>query len=105
MPPRPSAPEAGWREPGPLAVRLMAIAWPAFLAACMLELLVFALVDPSRLEWSGRPLAASRQAIYSIAFFAFWAIAGGACWMTSALRMAPNSGEGRPGGSLSSYKG
>lgn len=105
MPPRPSDPEAAVREPGPVAPRLMAIAWPAFLAACTLELLVFAVVDPSRLEWSGRPLGESRQAVYSVAFFAFWAISAAACGLTSALRTAPKSGEGRPGGGLSSYKG
>jgi hypothetical protein len=69
--------------------RVLGIAWPAFLAACALELLVFALVDPSELQWSGHPLALSRQGVYTAAFFAFWAIAAGACAMTMLLRMGP----------------
>ena len=69
--------------------RVLGIAWPAFLAACALELLVFALVDPSELQWSGHPLALSRQGVYTAAFFAFWAIASGACAMTQLLRMGP----------------
>ena len=76
-------------EPGPLAQRLMVIGWPAFLAACVLEALVFALVDPGDLEWSGRALGWSRQGVYSAAFFAFWAVALGACWLTSMLRLGP----------------
>jgi hypothetical protein len=69
--------------------RVLGIAWPAFLAACALELLVFALVDPSELQWSGHPLALSRQGVYTAAFFVFWAIAAGACAMTMLLRMGP----------------
>ena len=52
------------------------VAWPAFLAACALELLVFAVVDPTELRWSGQPLAITRQASYTVAFFAFWLIGG-----------------------------
>ena len=51
---------------------LMAIAWPAFLAACLLEIAVFALVDPLELSWGGGPLGWSRQSVYTAAFFAFW---------------------------------
>ena len=54
--------------------RLMWIAWPAFLMAGVLEMLVFALVDPQDLHWFGQPLALSRQGAYTVAFFAFWAI-------------------------------
>lgn len=69
--------------------KLIWIAWPAFLAACALELLVFALVDPSELDWSGRPLAWSRQAVYAGAFFVFWVVTLAACWLTTLLRMTP----------------
>jgi hypothetical protein len=68
----------------------MSIAWPAFLAACALELLVFALVDPSGLTWSGEPLGWSRQAVYSLSFFVFWGISLGACWLAALLRMTPS---------------
>ena len=72
-----------------MAARLMWIAWPAFLAACALELLVFALVDPAELAWAGEPLRWSRQAVHTIAFFAFWLVSLGACALTTLLRMTP----------------
>lgn len=52
--------------------KLMRIAWPSFLAACVLQLVVFALVDPLELQWAGRNGAWSRQAVYAGAFFLFW---------------------------------
>jgi hypothetical protein len=67
--------------------RLMAVVWPAFMAACVLELLVFAVADPLDMHWGGMPLGLSRQAVYAIAFFAFWAVATAACASTILLRM------------------
>lgn len=72
-----------------MAARLMGITWPAFLAACVLELLVFAVVDPADLAWGGHALAWSRQATYTGAFFAFWLVTLAACWLTTLLRMSP----------------
>ena len=57
------------------AQRWMGVAWPAFLVAGLLEVLVFALVDPQDLRWFGQNLDLSRQAIYTLAFFALWALA------------------------------
>ena len=57
-----------------LKKKLMWIAWPAFLTACVLELLIFALIDPQDLHWAGQPLPLSRQGVYTAAFFVFWAI-------------------------------
>lgn len=65
--------------------KLMCIAWPAFLAACVLEMLVFAMVDPESLHWFGHPLALSNQSVYSIAFFAFWLVSCGAAGLTTFL--------------------
>lgn len=70
--------------------RIMWIIWPAFLAACVLELLVFALVDPQDLHWSGQPLGLSRQGVYSVAFFVFWLVCMGASGLTALLGMAPD---------------
>jgi hypothetical protein len=64
-------------------------AWPAFLAASVLELLVFAVVDPLELHWSGSALGWSRQAVYTVAFFAFWSVTLAACALTAMLRLAP----------------
>lgn len=62
------------------------ILWPAFLMAGVLEVGVFALVDPSDLHWlGGAPIEASRQAIYSLAFMAFWAVIAVACAFTALL--------------------
>jgi hypothetical protein len=53
----------------------MVIAWPAFLLAAVLEMLVFAMMDPSDLHrFGGQPLDWSRQAVYTVAFFVFWAV-------------------------------
>lgn len=54
--------------------KLMWIAWPAFLVAGVLEMLVFAMVDPQDLHWFGQPVGLSRQGIYTLAFFIFWGI-------------------------------
>ena len=64
----------------------MWIGWPAFLAACALELLVFALVDPLELQWAGHHLGWSRQAVYTAGFFSFWIICTGACALSTVLR-------------------
>ena len=69
-----------------MPTRLMWIAWPAFLAASVLELLVFAVVDPLELHWSGHALGWSRHAVYTFAFFAFWLVTMGACALTTLLR-------------------
>lgn len=54
--------------------RWVLITWPAFLAACLIEALVFAVVDPSEVLWPGHTVQPSRQAVYTAAFFSFWLI-------------------------------
>ena len=52
-----------------IARRAAAILWPAFLVAAVLEILVFAFVDPGSLHTlSGAALPLSDTAVYSIAF-------------------------------------
>jgi hypothetical protein len=70
--------------------RLMWIVWPAFLVAGLLEMLVFALVDPQDLHWAGQALPLSSQGIYTLAFFVFWALAMVASGLTAVLAMTPN---------------
>ena len=70
------------------AQRMMWIAWPAFLVAGLLEVLVFGLVDPQDLEWFGHPLALSRQGVYTLAFFAFWVLAMVSSGLTCLLSMS-----------------
>jgi hypothetical protein len=76
--------------------RLMWIVWPAFIAACLLELIVFAFADPLELQWGGSPLGWSRQGIYTISFFVFWLVSLAACALTTVLRMTPAEINGCP---------
>lgn len=69
--------------------KLMWIAWPAFLVAGLLEMLVFAMVDPQDLHWFGRPLELSRQGIYTLAFFVFWGVTMLSSALTTLLAMSP----------------
>ena len=52
--------------------KLMWIGWPSFLMAGVLELLVFAVVDPQDMGWFGHAFDMSRQSVYTLAFFVFW---------------------------------
>ncbi len=70
-------------------VKWTAILWPAFLSACLLEVLVFGLVDPSDLQWLGKPLDISSQGVYTLAFFAFWAVALVASGLAALLCLSP----------------
>ena len=54
--------------------RLMAVAWPAFLVAGVLEMRVFAVLDPQMLTLFGEQVDWPREAIYTISFFIFWAM-------------------------------
>jgi hypothetical protein len=66
--------------------RTLAIAWPAFLAAAVLEALVFAVVDPHELHWfGGAALGWSVQSIYSVSFLIFWAAISTSAAVTTLL--------------------
>jgi hypothetical protein len=54
-----------------------------------MEMLVFAMVDPQDLHWFGHPLAMSREAVYTLAFFAFWVLALISSALTALLAMSP----------------
>ena len=69
--------------------RWMWIVWPAFLVAAVLEMVVFALVDPSTLHWFGQPVALSREAVYTLTFFVFWGMAMASSALTVLLSMSP----------------
>jgi hypothetical protein len=70
-----------------LARRFAAVAWPAFLVAAVLEIGVFAFVDPNSLHTlSGATLGWSETAVYSLAFLFFWATTAAACGLTLLLQ-------------------
>jgi uncharacterized membrane protein YcfT len=72
-----------------LQQRLMWIVWPAFLMAGVIEMLVFAMVDPQDLTWFGHPLEISRQGVYTLSFFVFWLITSISGGLTTLLSMSP----------------
>lgn len=72
-----------------LAQRWMWIAWPAFLVAGVLEMLVFAVVDPHDMQWFGQPIELSRQGIYTVSFFVFWAVTAASSALTTLLSLSP----------------
>jgi hypothetical protein len=69
--------------------RWMWIVWPAFLAAAVLEMVVFAVVDPSTLHWLGQPVVLSSEAVYTLAFFVFWGMTMASSALTVLLAMSP----------------
>lgn len=72
-----------------LAQRLMWIAWPAFVVAGVIEMVVFAMVDPQDLHWFGSPLALSREGVYTLAFFVFWVLTMASSALTTLLSLSP----------------
>ncbi len=65
----------GALSPSRVARFAMAVAWSSFLAAGVLEALVFAVVDPGDLRWFGAaPVQLSAQAVYTVSFLIFWAV-------------------------------
>ena len=70
--------------------RAMAIAWPAFLMAGVLEVLVFAVVDPGDLHWfRGARIGWSTQAIYTLSFLIFWGVTTATGVLTALMMMGP----------------
>lgn len=76
--------------------RLMSVGWPAFLAACVLELVVFAAVDPHDLGWF-EALELSRQTFYALAFAVFWSITAASGWLTAWLTLPQDAPEAEAG--------
>jgi hypothetical protein len=69
--------------------RLMWITWPAFLVAAVLEMLIFAVIDPSDMHWGGSSLGWSREAIYTVTFFVLWGFTTVSSSLTTLLSMSP----------------
>ena len=70
--------------------RWASVLWAAFLMAGVLEMVVFALVDPESLRWfGGDTLDLAPRAVYTIAFFVFWAITALAAGLALLLSSRP----------------
>ena len=72
-----------------LKQRALQVLWPAFLMAGVLEMLVFAVIDPSDLHWfGGPPVELSRRAVYTVTFLIFWGVIACAGALTTLLEMS-----------------
>ena|SRR5664279_5633782 len=68
--------------------RALRILWPAFIFAGVLEMMVFAVIDPRDMRWFGGVLIGwAPLAIYSITFFIFWSVISGAGALTALLSL------------------
>jgi hypothetical protein len=78
--------------------RSLQILWPAFLVAGLLEMLVFAVVDPGDLHgFGGAAIAWPRQAIYTVTFLILWAAVAAAAAVTALLmRSSQDMNRGPP---------
>ena len=73
----------------------MAVAWASFLAAGVLEALVFAVVDPGELHWFGAaPVELSTQAVYTVSFLIFWGVSALGTSVALLLVNLPDDGTG-----------
>lgn len=71
------------------SLHLAQILWPAFLIAGVLEMVVFALVDPTGLtvgSW-----APDARTVYSLTFFLFWGLVALASGISHAMMRQPRS--------------
>src|SRR5437867_2394860 len=69
--------------------RLIWVLWPAFLVATIAEGLFFTLFDPADMALFGNPVELSRQAVYTLGFFVFWAMMAASSALTVFLRQSP----------------
>lgn len=84
--------------PRPLAQRLGAILWPSFFTASVATMVLFAFVDPIDLrDISFVDLPISREAGYTLGFFAFW-IATAASSLFTWILLRPARRFNRPPG-------
>ncbi|MBC7608711.1 MAG: hypothetical protein H7228_03900 [Polaromonas sp.] len=76
------------------ARRWVLIVWPAFLAACIFEALVFSMVDPGEVHWPGQVSQPARQGVYTVAFFCFWLVSAACSYLVLWLEKGEGSKPG-----------
>ena len=78
-----------------MAARALQIVWPACLVAGVLEMLVFAVVDPGDLHgFGGAAIQWPRQAVYTVTFLLLWAGVATSAAITALLMRAPQEENG-----------
>ena len=75
--------------PDTMMQRVMAILWPSFLMAGVLEGLVFAAFDPATFRFGGVG-EMSPEAIYTVSFFVFWLVLSTSGAITALLWFEPD---------------
>ena len=69
---------------------VLLVAWPSFLVAGLLEMLVFSAAHPADLRGFGGTLAEmSATGVYTLAFFGFWLVAAMGSGLTLMLSQPP----------------
>jgi hypothetical protein len=67
----------------------MFIVWPSFLMAGVMEIAVFAMVDPQDLNLFNQTIDVSRQGIYTLSFFIFWIVCAASSCLSLFLYIEP----------------
>lgn len=75
--------------------RLIHILWPSFVVGGIAEALFFTLIDPQQIYLFGEPVYWSPTAIYSVGFFAFWAICAASSLLTCFIQNNPDNPDRR----------
>jgi hypothetical protein len=65
--------------------RYLLIIWPSAIGAALMEMLVFAVLDPMNIPQVENTPGMTAQDVYSMAFFVFWATISFACALTLVL--------------------
>jgi hypothetical protein len=81
--------EASMGANGNVSRRLMWVIWPAFLVAGVAEAIFFTVFDPFELHFFGAVLDVSREVIYTMGFFGFWALGIASSALTVFLERSP----------------
>lgn len=71
------------------SLHLAQILWPAFLVAGLIEMVVFAVVDPGGLTLGS--WAPEARTVYSVAFFVFWGLVATASGISHLMMRQPRS--------------
>jgi hypothetical protein len=70
--------------------QLIFILWPSFIVAGIAEGIFFTALDPMDLRLFDAPVEASRTAVYSVGFFAFWLLAAASSALTCFFQRTAN---------------
>jgi hypothetical protein len=81
--------EASMGANGNVSRRAMWVIWPAFLVAGVAEAIFFTVFDPFELHFFGAVLDLSREVIYTMGFFGFWALGIASSALTVFLERSP----------------